>query len=178
MRPSILRFRPGVDLPGRAYLDTNLLIRARDQLSRKYAAASACLAELIRQDVELNVSALVFDELWWGLFKLSYRLLTGRELTAQEYQHHAEIWKTNWPVIRRISDEILGWGRVNVLESAGPVGLVRDAAALIDANPLAPRDAFHLAITLQHGIPSVVTADRAFDNVQLPEGRNLTIVKF
>lgn len=56
--------------------------------------------------------------------------------------------------------------------------LIRDAVALIDANPLAPRDAFHLAITLRHRIPAFVTADSDFDRLQLPAGRNLTIVRF
>lgn len=175
---SVLKFRPGVTLPRRAYLDANLLLHARDERSPKFRSASNCLAELIDQRVELNVSALFFDELWWGLFKHSYRLLTGLTFTDQEYKHNVEIWRANWPTLRRITDEILGWGGLNVLESAGPANLVRDAAGLIDANPLGPRDAFHLAVALRHDIPSVVTADRDFDAVRLPEGRNLTIVKF
>lgn len=109
MAPSVLRFRPGVTLPRRAYLDVNFLIHARDQSSRKYLSASGCLRELIIQRVELSVSALVFDELWWALFKMSYRLLTGRELTGREYKHNIEIWKANWPMVRRITDESLPW---------------------------------------------------------------------
>jgi predicted nucleic acid-binding protein len=48
----------------------------------------------------------------------------------------------------------------------------------MDANPLAPRDAFHLAVVLQHEIPSLVTADRDFRDLRLPEDRGLTIVTF
>ena len=83
MPVSVLRFRPGLVLPPRVYLDTNFLLDARDELSPKYQPASLCLRELLQQRAELNVSALVFDELWWGLFKLSYRLLTGQELTGR-----------------------------------------------------------------------------------------------
>ena len=56
--------------------------------------------------------------------------------------------------------------------------LVRAAGGLMDANALAPRDAFHLAFVMRYDIPALVTADRDFDAVQLPGGRNLTIVKF
>ena len=177
MPVSVLRFRPGIVLPPRVYLDTNFLLHSRDPLSRKYRSASLCLRELLQQRVELNVSALVFDELWWGLFKLSYRLLTGQELTGQEYKHNVEVWQWNWPRLRRITDEILEWGGINVLESSS-VELVRDASGLIDANPLAPRDAFHLTFVMRYGIPALVTADSDFDAVQLPEERHLTIVKF
>ena len=133
---------------------------------------------MILQGVELNVSSLVFDELWWGLFKSSYRLLTGLELTGGEYKHNVEIWRANWPIVRRITDEILGWGRLNVLETAPAVEIVRQAMDLVDRNPLAPRDAFHLAIVLHHRIPGLVTADRDFDRVDLPGGTRLTIIRF
>jgi hypothetical protein len=62
---TILKFAAGVTLPRRAYLDTNLIIDARDAAARKYIPASTCLAELIRQGVQLNVSGPVFDELRW-----------------------------------------------------------------------------------------------------------------
>lgn len=178
MPVSLVRFRQGVVLPTRVYLDTNLILHSRDIESRKYRAASLCLGELIDQQVELNVSTLVFDELWWGLFKQSYRSLMSLELTAQEYKQNSEIWEWNWPTIRRITDEILDWRGLNILESASSAELVHSARDLIDANPLAPRDAFHLAVVLRHGIPAFVTADSDFDAVRLPEGRSLTIVKF
>lgn len=80
--------------------------------------------------------------------------------------------------MREITDEILAWGRLRVLEPTSADELVRVAEGLIDANPLAPRDAFHLAFVLSHGIPALVTGDADFDAVQLPEGRNLTVVRF
>lgn len=165
-------------MPPRAYLDANLFLHARDPLSSRYRSASLCLRELIQQGVELNVSPLVFDELWWGLFKLSYRLLTGQALIAQDYKHHVSIWRTNWPTVRRITDEILNWQRLTILESTPPQGVVNDAKHLIDANPLAPRDAFHLATLMRHGIPALVTADSDFDAVRLPDSRSLTVIKF
>ena len=175
---SILRFRPGLVVPDRVYLDTNVLLHARDQGSSRYRTASLCLRELIQQRVELSISALVVDELWWALFKLSYRLLTGQELTSQEYKHHVEIWRNNWPTVRRITDEILAWKGLTILDSTSATDLVREAAALIDMNPLGPRDAFHLALVLRHSIPGIVTADRDFDHVQqIPAGKHVTIVK-
>jgi hypothetical protein len=115
--PSILRFRPGVTLPRRAYLDTNLFLHARDQESRKYWSARACLRALTAQNVELNVSALVFDELWWAQFRASYRLLTGHELTGREYKHHVAVWRDNWPVMRRITTELLAWERLKFVDA-------------------------------------------------------------
>lgn len=176
MPPSVLRFNPGIALPPRAYLDTNLIVNARDRLSSKYRAASTCLAEMLRQGVELNVSALVFDELWWFYFRESYRLATGRTLTAKDYKLDPTIWQGSWPRIKQITGEIRAWGRFN--EVPAPTKIVVEAAALMDMNPLAPRDAFHLAIALHHSIPSLVTGDSDFDNVQVPPGKSITIVKF
>lgn len=175
---SVLRFVPGVTLPRRAYLDTNLLLHARDQLSYKYHSASTCLAELLRQGAELSSSPLVFDELWWSLFGASYRFATGRALTGQDYKRNATIWRDSWPRIRQITDEILRWDRLHILGVASSKDLVAEAATLMDTNPLSPRDAFHLAVVLHHEIPSFVTADMDFDNVQLPAGKALTIVRF
>lgn len=177
MVPSVVRFRNGLTLPARVYLDVNFLLHARNQSSSRYRTASACLRDLILQDVELNVSALVFDELWWALFKSSYHLLTGLELTGAEYKHNVDIWRANWPIVRRIADEILGWERLIVLESGPAAGIVRSAMDLMDRSPLAPRDAFHLALTLLHHIPALVTADSDFDRIDLPRGRELTIVR-
>jgi predicted nucleic acid-binding protein len=117
------------------------------------------------------------DELWWGLFKSSYRLLTGSELTGAEYKYNVDIWRANWPVVRRIADEILGWERLRVVESVPAVEVVREAMDLIDRSPVAPRDAFHLALTLRHQIPALVTADRDFERIDLPRGSELTIVR-
>lgn len=175
MPPVIVRFRQGITLPQRAYLDTNFIIYARDRASVRYHSASGCLAELIRQGTELNVSALMFDELWWQYFKKSYNLATGKDLTPQEFKKDSTIWRTNWPRIRQITDEIRRWARVNELPY--PVSLVGQAAVLIDTNPLAPRDAFHLALALHHAIPAFITADSDFDTVQLPQGANLSIIK-
>ncbi len=100
---SVLRFRPGLLIPPSAYLDTNLLLFARDQLSPKYRSASTCLAELIRGGAELYVSQLVFDEMWWQLFRASFRLAWNRELTGNDYKRDTSIWRDNWTRIRQIS---------------------------------------------------------------------------
>ena len=178
MPTTVVHFRAGVDLPDHAYLDTNFLFHSLDQASPKYRSASLCFRELVQRQIELSVSALVFDELWWGLFRVSHRLLTGRELTGREYKDDPEIWRWAWPRVREITEEILNWPRLRILESASSRELVRGARDLMNVNPLAPRDAFHLAAVLSHGIPALVTADSDFDSVQLPGGQQLTIVKF
>lgn len=177
MAPSILRFRSGVTLPRQVYLDVNFLVDARDPLSSRYRSARECLRELILNGVEMTVSTLVFDELWWADFKRSYRLLTGNEMTAREYKANIEISKWNWPTIRRMTEEMLAWDGLNVVDVAPALEVTRDAMALIDRNPLAPRDAFHLALVLRHRIPGLVTSDSDFDRVELPDGTNLTIIK-
>jgi predicted nucleic acid-binding protein len=161
-----------------AYLDTNLLLFARDQLSPKYRSASTCLAELIRGGAELYVSQLVFDEMWWQLFRASFRLAWNRELTGNDYKRDTSIWRDNWPRIRQITNEILEWQGIRTLASTSSVDLVKDAAALLDENALSPRDAFHLALVLRHSIASLVTADPDFDRVTLPRGKSLTIIRF
>lgn len=175
--PPVTRFRPGAALPSGVYLDVNILLHARDQASQRYRTASACLRELILQDVEVNVSTLVFDELWWGLFKWSYRMLTGHELTGSEYKNNVEVWRRDWPIVQRISNEMLAWKRLRILESHPAVAVVRLAMELVTRNPLAPRDAFHLALALHYNIPGFVTGDSDFDRLRLPIQSRLTIIK-
>jgi len=173
-----LRFRQGVALPPRAYIDTNLFLHTRDVASHRYRSASACLAELIRQSVELNVSSLLFDELWWALFRVSFRMLQGEELTSLDYKRNQSIWRDNWPRIRQITEELLDWPRLRLLDSPTSETLLNDVTSLLNVNPLTPRDAFHLALALHHDIDSFVTADTDFDDLVLPAGRSVTVVKF
>jgi predicted nucleic acid-binding protein len=175
---SVIRSGSGSVLPARAYLDTNFLLNSRDRDAFKYRAAGACLAELLGQGVELHVSPLVFDELWWALFKKSYEFETGKPLTPRLYKDNRRIWQNTWPTIKRISDELLASGRFKILTPATNQDLVAEATELMTLNPLSPRDAFHLAITLHHGIQSFVTCDADFDGLRMPTGKNVTIVKF
>lgn len=126
---TILKFAAGVILPPRAYLDTNLIIDARNSAARKYIAASTCLAELLRQGVQLNISALVFDELWWAYLRISFRLLTGMELTQAMYKANPRIVRDHWPTVRAVMVAIRAWNGVNELPT--PVGIVAQAEALM-----------------------------------------------
>ena len=79
---------------------------------------------------------------------------------------------------RSITEDLLDWPRLRVLDSPASGTLLNDVMALLDANPLAPRDAFHLALALHHDIESFVTADPDFDDLVLPAGRSVTVVRF
>src|SRR6266571_8392630 len=172
-----MRFTQSTQFPDRVYLDANVLANARDVLSRKHLLASSCLTKLAAQRCRLCISPLVIDELWWALFRVSYRQTWGRELTADEYKKDAEIWRDHWPAIRRISGEILSWERVVVLEHAVAADIVRLATELISLNHLGPRDAFHLSVALNNAVPAFVTGDSDFDGVELPPDLNLILVR-
>jgi predicted nucleic acid-binding protein len=174
----VIRFGSGIVLPARAYLDTNLLVHARDRRSFKYRVAGACLAELFSQGVELHISPLVFDELWWAFFKKSYELKTRQPWNPRIYKDDLSIWQKAWPDIKRISDELLASERFKILTPAVNQDLVVEATELMTLNHLAPRDAFHLAITLHHDIQSFITCDRDFDVLRVPTGKDLTVIKF
>jgi len=162
--------------PPRAYLDTNFVVFVRDAASPKYRVASECFAELIRQNVALHVSALMFDELWCLYLKKLHERATGVDLTANVYKRDPRIWQSYWPQIDQLTNTIRGWQ--GIVELPSPPDLVQRAQALISLNPLAPRDAFHLALTLHHAIQCFVTADSDFDNIQLPAGSpNLVVLK-
>lgn len=172
---TILKFAAGAQLRPSAYLDTNFIIYARDAASSKYVSASACLAELLRQRVQLAVSALMFDELWWVYLRKSFQLLTGNDLNAATYKANPKIVRDHWPAVDTVMRAIQGWGGFTELPT--PTGVVALAEQLMQTNTLLPRDAFHLAITLHHGIESFVTADSDFDNLTLPAAINLTLIK-
>lgn len=172
-----IRFTQTTQFPERVYLDANVLAHARDEHSRKHQSAKSCLIELAAQGCGLCVSPLVIDELWWALFRVSYRQTWGRQLTAEEYKKDAEIWRDHWPAVRRISEQILTWERLVVLDHAVASEVVRLATELVNVNHLGPRDAFHLAIALNNAIPAFVTADSDFNRVELPPDLNLVLVK-
>jgi len=132
---------------------------------------------LAAQGAGVCVSPLVIDELWWALFRVFYRQRWGRNFEGDEYKRDPGIWRDHWPAVHRISDEILTWDRLTVLDEAPGATIATFAVNLIDKNPLGPRDAFHLAIALHHGIPAFVIADSDFDAVQLPPGRKLAVIR-
>jgi hypothetical protein len=63
-------FRPGLRFPSPVYLDTNLVMHSRDIASWKHTAARVCLGELTTQLIDVCVSSLMIDELWWSLLGL------------------------------------------------------------------------------------------------------------
>lgn len=171
-----LRFNPRIQFPQRVYLDTNVLAHARDSESKQNRRAGTCLAELAAQGTELCVSPLVIDELWWALFRVSYRQAWGADLKADAYKRDPGIWRDHWSAVRRVSDEILAWDRLIVLDEAPSVPIAMVAADVMDRNHLSPRDAFHLAIVLHDEVPAFVTADSDFDGLELPPGRIMALI--
>lgn len=157
-----------------AYLDASFIIETRDNRGRKYGAASRCFADLVQQNVELKIAALAFDEVWCVYMRNSYRLRTGLSLSAAAYKADRGIWRDDWPAARVVTTAILAWDRLQHLES--PADLAMQAFALMNTNPLAPRDAMHLALALHHRIPALVTVDGDFAGIDLPAGQAITIV--
>ena len=150
-------------------------MHSRDIASWKHTAARVCLGELTTQHIDVCVSSLMIDELWWSLLKLSHRQMTGVELSPRLYKSDRSIWAYSWPRIREITREIFAWQRLTVVNPGPGPATIETAAGILDLNPLAPRDAMHLAIALQHGVGAFVTADRDFRRLRMP-ATQLTII--
>ncbi len=173
---AVVRFNTTVRLalPPRIYLDTNVLVHARDRSATKYTAASHLLAEITQQGRQPCLSSLVFDEFWWIYLNALHKRGRGAPFDAQVYKRDASISQAYWPTIEQATRDILAWPNVQVLDS--PANLPQQASHLMSTNHLAPRDAFHAALVLHHAIPCFATTDGDFDRLQIPAGA-LTILR-
>ena len=63
----VVKYTSGITVNSPVYLDSNFLISCLITTRSKCIAAKLLLSELLDQLVEIYISTLVIDEVWWGL---------------------------------------------------------------------------------------------------------------
>ncbi len=159
------------------YLDANFLIDARNRLSSRYQVAARILGDLIVQGIRIHISTLVLDEVWYILLKVWYRALTGNQFDPRTVKQNPQMLTPFPRLIRRSTEKLLRVPNLTVLSPPQPPSVIRTAMRIFDSERLMPRDCFHLALTLTHGVEGFITRDRDFDNLSLL-GDTLNVYKY
>jgi predicted nucleic acid-binding protein len=175
---TIIHFTPGsTTLPPSVYIDSNIIVYARNRSAPQYAIASQLLGELIVQGSNIYVSNLVLDEVWCTFLRLWHRARTGNRLNPNLIKQNPTILSTYTPHLILLNRKLLRIPNINFLRSTTPhTNLISLAMNLIDQEHILPRDSFHLALSLSNNIDGFITNDHDFDHLSIP-GHNLTLVK-
>jgi predicted nucleic acid-binding protein len=175
---TLVNVTQGVQYPDSIYADANLFCYARNRLSGYYQITRTILADLIIQNTRLHISQLVVDEMWWALLRVWYRNTTGIDLYPRMVKNDVSILRRYSDLVRRSINKVLRLPNVVVLPlQQDSADIIRCALNIYSSDDLMPRDCFHLAYVVTHGIEGFVTSDPNFDSLNLPN-YDLTIYKF
>jgi len=161
------------------YLDANVLISRFFRNHAKYAAAMHILFELFAQQVEICISTLVIDEVWWGLLGEWYFADTNTKITTKKIRNNPDILGRYHNRFQDITSNMLSWLNIKLLptDSINAKETVERALDFLTQENIQPRDSFHLALATLSNVTGFVTSDSDFDNIVLPEA-DLTIYKY
>ena len=175
----MLTYTRGTTIVSPVYLDANFPISCFFRGHAKYVAARNFLFELFAQQVEIYISTLMVDEVWWGLLREWYRDDTGIQITAHRIKMNPNILNRYRHCFQQITSNMLNWANTKFLpaNAIGARNTIQYALGFLTQNNIQPRDSFHSALTTLSGATGFITSDSDFDNIILP-GTNLTIYKY
>lgn len=178
MPVSLTNITPNTTFTNSLYADANLFCFARNRLSPKYNQARRILAALIIQGVNIFISNLVIDEMWWALLRVWHRNVTGTNLYPNDYRDNNSILNPYRNLIQRNTDKTLRLPNVSVLPvQQTTINVINEANNLFQTENLMPRDCFHLAFAVVSNASGFITSDNSFDNLLLPNYQ-LTVFKY
>ncbi|MBM3473402.1 MAG: type II toxin-antitoxin system VapC family toxin [Armatimonadetes bacterium] len=160
--------RRRTDWPPRIFLDTNFIVNVVFQPGELHAPALTLLQRLLYSarlgDVQLYLSPLVLDEVWWKLAEVLYDEAHGPQASRrQRWGRRKAALEEFGQEIRDTTALLLGQAWVTLVDvSPRDVDLALRYATHSEEPHLAPRDAFHLAVMKRLGIEAIVTNDPDF----------------
>jgi predicted nucleic acid-binding protein len=178
MAVTLVNYAPGMTFVNSVYLDTNLLVSARDRKSQRYNSAAILLGDLFSNGVNLFITNLVIDEYIWALLKAYYRRDNKKELSPNIIKANPQVLlQYHWRIASGVK-KILNFRRLTVASNLVPSKeIIVKAINLMRTQLLSPRDAFHLAFIIKLNIDGIVTSNGDFDNLNIRR-KNLTIYKY
>jgi len=160
------------------YVDSNLIINCRNRKADKYNEAVMLLGSLICQNINLYISNLVIDEVWWILLRAWYQQRTGRKLNQKILKQNPSIVQYYSSLLEVVTTKILRFPNIYIVENIqNGKDFIHDVLSIFVVEQLGPRDSFHLGLTIAHNIQGFATCDEDFDNLNLPN-YNLTVYKY
>lgn len=177
MPVTIVNYGSGIQFVNSVYLDSNLLVYARDRSSIKYRIASLVLADLFSSRTNLFITNLVIDECVWAFLRAYYRIDSGKELKASIIKKKPFIiTKYHWRIASNVK-KILNIPRLTIGSNLVPSeNIIKKAINLMKTQLLMPRDAFHLAFIINLNLQGIVTSNGDFDNLNIR--KNLIVYKY
>jgi predicted nucleic acid-binding protein len=178
MPATIVDYSSGIQFVSSVYLDSNLLIYARDRGSIKYRIASLVLADLFSSRTNLFITNLVIDECAWAFLRAYYRIDNSGQILKPSIikKNPYIIAKYHWRIASNIK-KILNLPRLTIGSNLVPSeNIIKQAINLMKTQLLMPRDAFHLSFIINLNLQGVVTSNGDFDNLNLR--KNLIVYKY
>ena len=175
----VVKYTSSITVNSPVYLDSNFLISCLITTRSKCIAAKLLLSELLAQQVEIYISTLVIDEVWWGLLGEWYYADTNTAITAKKVKRTPSILSRYHTRLQGITSSILSWGNTTFLPTnvINASNTIQHALDFLTQQDILPRDSFHLALATLSNAAGFVTSDSDFDNITLPKA-NLTIYKY
>ncbi len=179
MPTQVVNYTRGSVIVSPVYLDANFLIHCLTITRAKHSTAKYLLAELFAQQVEIYISTLMMDEVWWGLLGEWYYADTTARITTKKIKNDPHILDRYHHLLQNITSNVLSWQNTTFLptNAISAKDTVEHALAFLTRENIQPRDSFHLALATLSNAAGFVTSDSDFDNIALPE-IDLTIYKY
>jgi len=179
MPTQIVDYRQGITIVSPVYLDSNLLIYSLTPARPEHAIAKIILHELFRQQIEMYISTLAVDEIWWGLLGEKYFSETNQKLTSKKIKKNPNIIAQYSGWLQNIFSNVTNWPNTTFLPTPaiGARDTIDLALGFLTQQNAQPRDSFHLALVSLSTAAGFITSDSDFDSISFP-GRHLTIYKF
>lgn len=134
----------------KCYLDSNVLIYAKDETSLKYREAYDLITRLVANDTELYISPLCLDEFLHEF---------GKKLRLKKNQ------KSFFPDLEKSLSSILEFPLLSVINPPQDSNSQLEIVNFMENYLLRPRDAYHLLTILGNDIDSFATFDTDFKKV-------------
>lgn len=159
-----------------AYVDANGLVAARFRSHEQYQCAGDVLLQAQERQVELLISALTLDEVWWGLLISWYAVDNGgRKLDKKKVRRRPEIIDEYCSRLRYATNAIMRLPNVVFVPHEHVDRVSRRALSALCNFQLCPRDSFHLAFAGSAGAQSFLTFDSDFARLDGARGMTLTV---
>jgi predicted nucleic acid-binding protein len=171
MPVEVTDYARGMAIASPVYLDANILISRFFRNHAKYVPAMNLLFELSAQQVEIYISTLVMDEVWWGLLGEWYHADTDTRITTRKIRSNPDVLSRYRSRFQAITSNLLNWQNIVFLPTSviSAKDTVERALDFLTRENIQPRDSFHLALATLSNAAGFVTSDSDFDNIALPE---------
>jgi len=175
----VVTYTSGTTIVSLVYFVLNLLFYSLFTKRVNFLKARNLLSELFAQQVEIFISILMVDEVWWGLLGEWYYADTTTRITTKKIKNNPSILSTYHHRFQGITSNMLSWANTTFLptDTIRARSTIQCALSFLTQESVRPRDSFHLALATLSNAAGFITSDSDFDNITL-SGKNLTIYKY